>query len=273
MAKRLIVIFTALLCGLVACAPARTQPEKTSELEQLQARLDTSEKKVAQLSQQVALLQTMVDRQERDLQGKTGALSEQVEQLDSLPPSQPSPVAEATSPVDDIPGAENIHPVEKPQAAPQEITSPSAGPDETDAKLSEPSPPLDDDIPAGIPASIAYQEAMDILQEGDYETASNRFKAFASRFPDDDLADNALYWAGECNYTRKKFTEAIDLFTEVVEKYPSGSKVPDALLKIGYAYISLGAKDTAATYLKQVIAKYPFSSAGAKAEERLDSLR
>jgi tol-pal system protein YbgF len=114
---------------------------------------------------------------------------------------------------------------------------------------------------------------MEVFRSGDYESAASLFEAFAEAFAKDDLADNALYWAGECKYTKKKFTEAIKRFKRVVEEYPSGSKVPDALLKIGFAYISLGDKDSAETYLKQVVTRYPFSSAGAKAEERLKTLR
>ena len=49
-----------------------------------------------------------------------------------------------------------------------------------------------------------------------------------------------------------------DAGKQVVEEYPDGSKVPDALLKIGFAYISVGDSESAETYLKQVVARYPF---------------
>jgi tol-pal system protein YbgF len=114
---------------------------------------------------------------------------------------------------------------------------------------------------------------MEVFKSGDYESAAPLFEAFAAEFKDDDLADNALYWAGECKYARKDFSGAIQRFKQVVEEHPNGSKVPDALLKIGFAYISLGDRESATTYLKRVVAQHPFSSAGAKAEARLKTLR
>ena len=87
-----------------------------------------------------------------------------------------------------------------------------------------------------------------------------------------DLADNALYWSGECRYARKEYAEAIGLFKQVLEKYPQGSKVPDALLKIGLAYISTGDKKNARVYLKKTVSQYPFTPAGTKAEKKLKQL-
>jgi tol-pal system protein YbgF len=215
--------------------------------------------------------------------------AEDTESAGSLLPSTPPEALPAPPPSTPQPAPEKEEtPLEPTEAMDTElIPSVAAETDPTPAPASredsfKPSPdtvtekssPPPDSVPAAAKASDpSYQKAMEILRNGDYESAASLFEDFVAAFPEDDLADNALYWAGECKYTRKDFTGAIQRFMRVVEEYPTGSKVPDALLKIGFAYISLGDMDSAETYLKEVIARYPFSSAGDKAEERLKTIQ
>jgi tol-pal system protein YbgF len=249
----------------------------------MQGRLAASEEKVEQLSQQVALLQMMVDSHQRALQdledqdfedAGTGKIDAQ-----SLPTVSDSQIVPATPREKSAPTVVEVV---------EETLASENAPQVTEEI--EPVPPaleesgeLQQESTTRIPANVAaptddapnpqYQEVMEIFRSGDYETAGPLFETFAEEFPEDELADNALYWAGECKYTKKKFTEAIKRFKRVVEEYPDGSKVPDAMLKIGFAYISLGDTGSAETYLKKVVAQYPFSTAGAKAEERLKKLQ
>ena len=68
-----------------------------------------------------------------------------------------------------------------------------------------------------------------------------------------------------------KYQKAITIFKDLVTKYPKSGKVPGALLKTGYAYLSLDNPNRAHHYLKTVLIKYPFSPAAEKAEEKLKS--
>ncbi len=68
-----------------------------------------------------------------------------------------------------------------------------------------------------------------------------------------------------------RYKKAIIIFKDLVAKYPKSGKVPGALLKTGYAYLSLDDSNRAHHYLKQVLRKYPFSPAAEKAEEKLKS--
>jgi tol-pal system protein YbgF len=231
----------------------------------MQDRLAASEEKTAQLSQQVALLQAMVDNHQRILRSIEDADVGSGETQEQPAASQPLPAPEP--PPEKTPTAEAAPLLSETIETPTGPESPSDPPEETAAEA----PPAD--TSSVDAASPQYRQAMEIFQSGDYESAAPMFEAFAADFPKDDLADNALYWAGECKYARKEFAGAIQRFKRVVEEYPNGSKVPDALLKIGFAYISLGDRESATTYLKQVVAQHPFSSAGAKAEARLKTLR
>lgn len=121
--------------------------------------------------------------------------------------------------------------------------------------------------------ALLYKKARGLLLEENFKEAGKLFKAFATQHPDEELADNSLYWLGECCYSLKEFPKAIQTFKELVDRYPKGGKVPDALLKTAYAYLCLDDGDRAHHYLKQVVKRYPFTPAGEKAEQKLKAFQ
>ncbi|HWN66722.1 MAG TPA: tol-pal system protein YbgF [Haliangium sp.] len=136
-----------------------------------------------------------------------------------------------------------------------------------------PSPPPRRMAPAGSdPAKVAYDEHLASLQAGDHEAAVRGFQALLEEFPDHDLADNAQYWLGESLYDRKLYREALAAFGAVMERYPRGNKVPDALLKLGFCHLALDEKEQARAALARVIDMFPRSHPAALAAERLESL-
>ena len=77
-----------------------------------------------------------------------------------------------------------------------------------------------------------YRQALDALHAGDHTTALGGFQKFLVHFPRHDYDDNAQYWIGECYYGLKQYKAAVREFRRVVERYPRGNKVPDAMLKM-----------------------------------------
>lgn len=120
------------------------------------------------------------------------------------------------------------------------------------------------------PAQL-YQKARNLLLENDVDAAADLFATFARQHPEHGLADNALYWLGECHYTKGDYSKAVAVFKDLVSTYPKAEKVPDAMLKTGYAYLSLDDINRASHFLKLVIKKYPFSPAAEKAQEKLST--
>lgn len=118
------------------------------------------------------------------------------------------------------------------------------------------------------PAQL-YQKARTLLLAGETDNAADLFSTFAKAHPDHALADNAMYWLGECHYSLGRYQKAIIVFKALVKTYPKAAKVPDALLKTGYAYLSLDDINRANHFLKLVLKKYPFSPAGEKAQDKL----
>ena len=119
--------------------------------------------------------------------------------------------------------------------------------------------------------AVLYHKARNLLVEEDYTTAAALFTQFINRHPKDGLADNSVYWLGECHYSLGEFKKAISIFQDLEKKYTKSEKVPDAILKTGYSYLSLDDSNRAHHYLKKVIKKYPFSPAADKAQEKLRS--
>ncbi|MBF0228108.1 MAG: tol-pal system protein YbgF [Desulfamplus sp.] len=120
---------------------------------------------------------------------------------------------------------------------------------------------------------VLYSKARALLLNNKFQAAEKEFRLLAQNYPNHSLAVNSYYWMGECRYSTKDYKGAIAIFKELVEKYPNGRKVPDALLKTAYSYLSIKDKDNGREYLKKVIKQFPFTSAGEKAELRLQSIK
>ena len=126
---------------------------------------------------------------------------------------------------------------------------------------------------SGENADQLYKKALLVYKDRNYGKAAAIFNSIFENYPSHNLADNALYWTGECFYAQKNYKGAIRAFKKVLEKYPGGSKVSDSLLKIGYSYLALGDKTNAQSFLKKVVKQYPFTPAGSKAGEMLKRIK
>ena len=140
--------------------------------------------------------------------------------------------------------------------------SPSSG------QVTVPSTPA---APAGNPMDT-YQAAYRDYQRGNFDLAIEGFRDFLDGNANSELADNAAYWIGESLFSQKKYREAIEQFDSVVTKFPRSDKVPGALLKKGYAYITVGEKAQGVVQLQYVLHEHPKSQEAALARQRLRQL-
>ena len=118
----------------------------------------------------------------------------------------------------------------------------------------------------------AYSVAYNDYLKGNYDLAVDSFKLYRQQFPESPLADNALYWIGECRYSQRKFEEAIDAFDELILTYPQGDKAAAAQLKKGLSFIELGRKPEALAALKLLVAKYPLEEEARIAQDKIREL-
>lgn len=149
------------------------------------------------------------------------------------------------------------------QAAPPATPTTTSG-----SELTVPATPT---TPPADPAQT-YQAAYRDYQRGNYDLAIEGFREFVQGNPTSDMADNAAYWIGESLFSQKKYREAIEQFDTVVTKYSKSDKVPGALLKKGYAYISLGERAQGIVQLQYVVHEHPKSPEAALARQRLKQL-
>lgn len=146
---------------------------------------------------------------------------------------------------------------------------------ETEKKPGVPdAPPAAAAPPSGgnLSPQDAYNASYNDYLKGNYDLAVESFRLYREQFPDSPLADNALYWIGECYYSQKKFEEAIGQFNDLILAYPQGDKVPAAYLKKGLAYLEIGRTEEAAAALKLLTAKFPLAEETRLARDKLKEL-
>ncbi len=167
-------------------------------------------------------------------------------------------------------------------------SAPSAG-GETPAEAGLETPPAEaaqgavppekptDQAPAARPSvnispQDAYNAAYNDYLKGNYDLAIASFRLYRDDFPDSPLADNALYWVGECFFSQRKYEEAITEFNDLILSYPQGDRIPAAYLKKGLAYIEMGKKDEALAALKLLTTKYPLAEESRIALDKMKEL-
>lgn len=152
-------------------------------------------------------------------------------------------------------------------APPQTGPGPSAPPTAPAGQMTVAAPPASSESPVEI-----YNAATRDYGKGNFELAISGFREFLQKSPNSDLADNAAYWIGESLYSQKKYSEAIEAFDVVVNRYAKSDKVPGALLKKAYAYLALGDKARAIVQLQYVVHEHAKAQEAALARQKLKQL-
>jgi tol-pal system protein YbgF len=117
-----------------------------------------------------------------------------------------------------------------------------------------------------------YRSAYEDYMRGNYDLAADGFAEYLRRYPNTELADNALYWIGECFDAQEKSQEALDTFTLVLEDYPTSDKAAAAQLKKGLIYLKMGDQGQGVVNLQYVVYEHPGTREAELAREQLQSL-
>jgi tol-pal system protein YbgF len=129
--------------------------------------------------------------------------------------------------------------------------------------------------PAGDPPTTdqsLYEAAKKAFDAGNYTEAREGFEKLLTDHPASPRADNAQFWIGETYYLEKWYEKAILEYQKVIENYPSGNKVPAALLKQGLSFVNIGEPNNARLIFTELIAKYPGTNEASIAKSKLDAL-
>ncbi len=117
-----------------------------------------------------------------------------------------------------------------------------------------------------------YRSAYEDYMRGNYDLASEGFRDYMVRWPDTELTDNALYWIGECYDAQNDPAQALEIFTQVLEDYPTSDKAAAAQLKKGLLYLKMNDQAQGVVHLQYVVYEYPGTREADLARERLKSL-
>jgi tol-pal system protein YbgF len=124
--------------------------------------------------------------------------------------------------------------------------------------------------PSVVPSAEAlYNAAYTDFSKGNYALAISGFEEYATRYPDSDQADNALYWVGECFFSQGNHEVAIEAYDRMLERYPASDRAASANLKKGLAYLEQNQIREAIVQLEYVQNQYPGTDEARIAAEKL----
>ena len=117
-----------------------------------------------------------------------------------------------------------------------------------------------------------YRSAYEDYLRGNYDLAIQGFEDYVDRYATTDLADNALYWVGECHTAQERPQEALAAFSKVLENYPNSDKAAAAQLKKGLTYLTLNDQGQGVIHLQYVVYEHPGTKEADLARDKLRSL-
>lgn len=245
------VMAVALALAVALAAPADAQRRRDREvLEELETRVGVLEQQIR--ADNVVALINAQDELRREIQALRDAverLDEELRQNAELRRSQFAALEERLAAIE----AGGFTPA---PAGSQDAAGLAPGPADAADAAQGPAPgaqPPQDEAPAIEAGSQEnYEQARELLGQGQYQAAGAEFLRYLEANPGGGLAANARYWLGETYYVQGQYQEAGAEFARVVSDYPDSNKLPDALLKLGYTQDELGDTEAATGTLQRV---------------------
>jgi tol-pal system protein YbgF len=169
-----------------------------------------------------------------------------------------------------------MQPGATPPAAPTSVTPPVTPPPQPVAATTPPpaaaAAPRAVSPPDPKKEAEAYQRAFNLLKQGRYKPSINAFRTFLKQYPGGSYEDNAQYWLAEASYVNRDFDTALEDFSKVLMNHPKSSKVPGAMLKMGYIFYEQKSWDKAKEVLNRLQQEYPGSTEARLGEKRLQRI-
>jgi len=249
---------------------AREQRERDQEsaISQLSQRIRDLEESLRQqtgqneeLTFRVRELNDKLDRQQKDFEYRLCTLSAQqmgtdAESMNCGAQTQSSSSFSVAPPVASNSSAPVLTP--PPDAPPVQGKPPGVlGTLSASGSDAGPAAPASLPPPASGADRSGYDKALSQMGKAQFDEARAGFRSFADAYPKDPLASQAVYWTGVISYTQKDYASAARAFAEGIKKYPSGTRAPESMFKLGQSLIALGQKAEGCTTLGALPGKYP----------------
>ncbi len=109
------------------------------------------------------------------------------------------------------------------------------------------------------------------FRQGKRDLAETRWLSLAGRFPNDPLAGDALYRAGEQRFIASEWARAAELFSRYRREWPAGSLIDSALALGGESFERSGNRALAILWWEEHLKKFPAGSAAPRVWSHLVS--
>ena len=122
------------------------------------------------------------------------------------------------------------------------------------------------------PPDVLYNNALRDYNGAKNDLATQEFSDYIKFYPNTDLAGNCYFYLGEIQFRQANYQQAAQSYDQVLQNFPTGTKVASAQLKKGFALIELGKQEDGVQELRHLIQRYPHSPEALQARERLRKL-
>jgi tol-pal system protein YbgF len=122
------------------------------------------------------------------------------------------------------------------------------------------------------PPDVLYNNALRDYNGAKNDLATQEFSDYIKFYPNTDLAGNCYFYLGEIQVRQANYQQAAQSYDQVLQNFPTGTKVASAQLKKGFALIELGKQEDGVQELRHLIQRYPHSPEALQARERLRKL-
>ena len=119
----------------------------------------------------------------------------------------------------------------------------------------------------------AYDAAMDLYRNGQYQEAASSFGTFVEAYPESSQIEEVRFYEGSSLYAAKRFSAAIQKLYALINSNPSSKYAADALMVVASSQVEMNDLASAQETLKRIVAEYPNSAAADTARSRLELLQ
>jgi TolA-binding protein len=155
-----------------------------------------------------------------------------------------------------------------PAAPPPAVVVPGATTPDPSASAAPSGPP------AGMQAESTYTNAVGDYRTGKYDIAIGEFNDYLKYFGNTQFAPTAQYYLADIYYKKQDYSNALQAFDAVLEKYSDNARTADAHYLKGMCLMGLGRNDAAAREFRDVYSRYSDTNPdiAAKAKARLHEM-
>ncbi len=123
------------------------------------------------------------------------------------------------------------------------------------------------------PEHLLYAKVIESYRQGDSLLLNKSVRLFLKTYPRSVHADNSLYLNGLLALSKENYKRASKNFSLLQKFYPTGNKVPSAMVGKGIALRKLGKNEMATKVFERVRKKYPGSPEYFQSEFQLKILK